>query len=69
VTKDPIVQYTRTATLVAFFKVLAKSNRLKIIGLLAQQPYTVEHLAALLGVGSPTVSHHLRKFAGAVWSG
>lgn len=55
---------TRTDTLVAFFKVLADANRLKIVGLLAQQPYPVEQLAALLGVGSPTVSHHLRKLAG-----
>lgn len=31
-----------TATLVAFFKALADPNRLKIVGLLAQQPYTVE---------------------------
>ena len=52
-----------TATLVAFFKALADPNRLKIVGLLAQQPYTVEQLAALLGVGSPTTSHHLRKLA------
>ncbi len=55
---------TRTAILVAFFKVLAETNRLKIVGLLAHQPYTVEQLAAFLGVGSPTVSHHLRKLAG-----
>ena len=46
-----------------FSKLLADPNRLKIVGLLAQQPYTVEQLAALLGVGSPTVSHHLRKLA------
>ena len=52
-----------TATLVALFKALADPNRLKIVGLLAQQPYTVEQLAALLGVGSPTTSHHLRKLA------
>ena len=52
-----------TATLVAFFKALADPNRLKIVGLLAQQPYTVEQLAALLDVGSPTTSHHLRKLA------
>lgn len=54
---------TRTETLVAFFKVLADTNRLKIVGLLAQRPCTVEQLAALLGVGSSTVSHHLRKLA------
>lgn len=60
----PVGQDTRTATLLAFSKVLADSNRLKIVGLLAQQPHTVEQLAALLGVGSSTVSHHLRKLAG-----
>ena len=52
-----------TDTLVTFFKALADSNRLKIVGLLARQPYTVEQLAALLEIGSPTVSHHLRKLA------
>ncbi len=52
-----------TETLVAFFKALADPNRLKIVGLLARQPYTVEQLAALLEIGSPTVSHHLRKLA------
>ncbi len=51
------------ATLVAFFKVLADGNRLKIVGLLSQQPDTVEQLATLLGVSSPTVSHYLRKLA------
>lgn len=55
---------SRTAALVAFFKALADTNRLKIVGLLAQQPHTVEQLAALLSVGSPTVSHHLRKLSG-----
>ncbi|MBU4224902.1 MAG: ArsR family transcriptional regulator [Chloroflexi bacterium] len=29
-------------------KALADSSRLKIVGLLAQQPYTVEQLAAML---------------------
>jgi predicted transcriptional regulator len=49
--------------LVAFFKVLSDANRLKIIGLLAQQPYSVEELAALLGLKPSTVSHHLSKLA------
>jgi hypothetical protein len=52
-----------TQELVAFFKALADPNRLKIIGLLAQQPYSVEQLAALLGVGESTVSHHLTRLA------
>ncbi|NWF64923.1 MAG: metalloregulator ArsR/SmtB family transcription factor [Chloroflexi bacterium] len=49
--------------LVAFFKVLSDANRLKIIGLLAQQPCSVEELAALLGLKASTVSHHLSKLA------
>ncbi|MBI3170461.1 MAG: metalloregulator ArsR/SmtB family transcription factor [Chloroflexi bacterium] len=49
--------------LVAFFKVLSDANRLKIIGLLAQQPYSVEELAALLGLKPSTVSHHLSKLS------
>jgi DNA-binding transcriptional ArsR family regulator len=36
---------------------------LKIIGLLAQQPYSVEELAALLDLKASTVSHHLSKLA------
>ncbi len=44
-----------------FFKALADANRIKIIALLARQPHSVEELAAILGVTSPTVSHHLKK--------
>jgi len=47
--------------LVTFFKALADANRLKIVGLLAEKPYSVEELAALLHLKSPTVSHHLAK--------
>ena len=49
--------------LVAFFKALADGNRLKIVGLLAQQPYSVEQLAAILHLRPSTVSHHLSKLA------
>jgi DNA-binding HxlR family transcriptional regulator len=49
--------------IVSFFKALADANRLKIIGLLAQQPYSVEELAALLNLKPSTVSHHLAKLA------
>ena len=49
--------------LVTFFKALSDANRLKIIGLLAQQPYSVEELAALLDLKASTVSHHLSKLA------
>src|SRR4030066_1614641 len=46
--------------LLTFFKALADANRLKIVCLLSQQPYSVEQLAALLNLQSPTVSHHLK---------
>ncbi|MGD8402359.1 MAG: metalloregulator ArsR/SmtB family transcription factor [Anaerolineales bacterium] len=49
--------------LVSFFKALADANRLKIVGLLAQQPYSVEQLAAILDLRPSTVSHHLSKLA------
>ena len=46
--------------LLTFFKALADANRLKIVGLLSQQKYSVEQLAALLNLQPPTVSHHLK---------
>ncbi len=49
--------------IVTFFKALADANRLKIVGLLAQQPYSVEELAALLDLKASTVSHHLARLA------
>jgi DNA-binding HxlR family transcriptional regulator len=49
--------------LVALFKALADSNRLKIVGLLAEKSYSVEELAVLLELKPPTVSHHLSKLS------
>ncbi|MBN2386503.1 MAG: metalloregulator ArsR/SmtB family transcription factor [Anaerolineales bacterium] len=49
--------------LVVFFKALADSSRLKILGLLARQPYSGEELAALLDLKPSTVSHHLTRLA------
>ena len=49
--------------LVTFFKALADANRLKIVGLLADKSYSVEELAALLGLKPQTVSHHLSRLA------
>jgi biotin operon repressor len=49
--------------LLTFFKALADANRLKIVGLLSQQPYSVEQLAALLNLRPPTVSHHLKQLS------
>ena len=50
-------------TLLDFFKTLADANRLKIIGLLAQQPTSVEALAQTLGLSASTTSHHLARLA------
>jgi hypothetical protein len=49
--------------LLLFFKALADSNRLKIVGLLARQSYSVEQLAAFLDLKASTISHHLSKLA------
>ena len=46
--------------LLMFFKALADANRLKIVGLLSQQEYSGEQLAALLNLRPPTISHHLK---------
>jgi predicted transcriptional regulator len=51
--------------LVAFFKALADANRLKIVGLLAEQPLSVEQLAYMLSVRPSTVSHHLAQLSSA----
>jgi biotin operon repressor len=51
--------------LVQFFKVLGEPNRLKIVGLLAQQASTVEQLAERLGLSGSTTSHHLSRLADA----
>ena len=51
----------RTGFLLEFFKALADETRLKIVGLLAQQEYSVEELATILNLSSATVSHHLQR--------
>jgi Uncharacterized protein conserved in bacteria len=55
----------RLTDLLAFFKALSDENRLKIVGLLAQRPYTVEKLADALGLSVSTTSHHLARLANA----
>jgi predicted transcriptional regulator len=50
-------------TLLNFFKALADENRLKIVGLLAQKPSSVEALADALGLSASTTSHHLSRLA------
>jgi predicted transcriptional regulator len=49
--------------LLEFFKALAETNRLKIVGLLAQQPSSVEAIADTLGISVSTASHHLARLS------
>lgn len=49
--------------LLPFFKALADATRLKIVGLLAQEPLSVEQLAELVGLRASTVSHHLTQLS------
>ncbi|MGD8282422.1 MAG: metalloregulator ArsR/SmtB family transcription factor [Gemmatimonadota bacterium] len=48
-------------TLLRFFKALADGNRLRLVGLLAHRPHSVEELATVLDLRASTVSHHLSK--------
>ena len=53
----------KTGYLLEFFRAMADQKRLQIVGLLARQDYSVEELAAILDLSSPTVSHHLGRLA------
>jgi predicted transcriptional regulator len=46
-----------------FFKAMADANRLKILGLLAQEDLTVEQISEMLKLRPSTVSHHLSKLS------
>lgn len=52
-----------TTQLLTFFKALGDANRLKIIGVLAQESHSVEEIAALLKLEPSTISHHLRRLS------
>lgn len=49
--------------MLVFFKAMADANRLKILGLLAQEDLTVEQISEMLKLRPSTVSHHLSKLA------
>ena len=49
--------------LLTFFKAMADANRLKILGLLAQEDLTVEQISEMLSLRPSTVSHHLSKLS------
>lgn len=52
-----------TQEMLSFFKAMADANRLKILGLLAQENLTVEQLSEMLNLRPSTVSHHLSKLS------
>lgn len=52
-----------TNELLVFFKAMADANRLRILGLLAQENLTVEQLSEILSLQPSTVSHHLSKLS------
>jgi len=58
-----MIEENQNADLLAFFKALADANRLRIIGVLANESSSVEKLAELLGLSEATVSHHLSRLA------
>jgi predicted transcriptional regulator len=58
-----IVSETSIEELLNFFKALSDANRLKIVGLLAQEPASVEKLAEMLHLHPSTVSHHLSRLS------
>jgi len=56
-----MVDEAATQELLNFFKALSDANRLKIAGLLARSPLTVEQIAEMLAIHPSTVSHHLSR--------
>ena len=52
-----------TDEMLMFFKAMADANRLKILGLLAQESLTVEQMSEMLNLRPSTVSHHLSKLS------
>lgn len=54
---------TRDDLLLSFFKALADANRLRVVGLLAHRPHSVEELAEVLELRASTVSHHLARLS------
>lgn len=61
-------QTERMERLLSFFKLLADEKRLQIVGLLARQACPVEEMAAITGLSSATVSHHLARLVAPDWS-
>jgi ArsR family transcriptional regulator, arsenate/arsenite/antimonite-responsive transcriptional repressor len=63
----PVMSDAEVSATAALFKALADPNRVRIVRLLATAPgpVCVCDLTEPLGIGQPTVSHHLRKLLAA----
>lgn len=55
----------RREALLTSFKALSDPNRLRMVGLLAHRPHSVEELAMVLELKPSTVSHHAKTLAAA----
>jgi biotin operon repressor len=58
---EVIMETPDTEQLVRLFKALGDESRLRIVGLLAQEPQSGEAIARALNLSPATVSHHLAK--------
>ena len=55
----------KTESLMQFFKAVGQPERVKILGLLSNRPYSVADLSELLGMRETAVIHHLNKLKNA----
>lgn len=51
------------SALLPFFQAMSDATRLRLVGVLAQGPRSVEQLAADLALSPSTVSHHLKRLS------
>jgi biotin operon repressor len=59
------VQPQSVSDLAHLLKVIADETRLRILGALADRPYTGKELTEALNLTAPTISHHMRKLTDA----
>ncbi len=55
------MEIRRSETILEMLRALADESRLALLRLVSQKEYTVGDLAELVGLGAPTVSHHLTR--------
>jgi DNA-binding transcriptional ArsR family regulator len=56
-------QANKLAPLLPFFQTMSDATRLRLVGLLAHGPRSVEQLATELLLSPSTVSHHLKRLS------